>query len=141
VQGKEVILGNLMMKEREAIVNQVSKKIGFQGNDKNIFLSRVKSSLDYYLPWSQLKCIANALDMMDYTAYTQYEIRKIYENDARDYITPKLKELGFSYMEPEPKKIGGFNIDIYATTSNIIFEALQKIAEKHGLIYEIDKFY
>jgi len=115
VEGKEVILGNLTMNEREEIVNQVSKKIGFQGNDKKIFLSRVKSSLDYYLPRTQLKCIANILDMMDYTAYTQYEIRKIYESDARDYITPKLKELGFSYVDPESKKIGGFNIDIYAT--------------------------
>ena len=53
--------------------------------------------------------------MMDYTTYTQYNIRKIYKINAMDYITLKLKELGFFYVEPESKKIGGFNIDIYAT--------------------------
>lgn len=61
--------------------------------------------------------------MIDYTTYAQYEIRKIYESNPMDYITSKLKELGFSYVEPEPKKIGSFNIDIYAIalTSQAIY--------------------
>ncbi len=115
VESKEVILGNLTLQEREEIVKQVSDKIGFHGNDRQNFLSKVKSSLDYYLPRSLLRCIANVLDMMEYTAYTDYEIRKLYEKDARNFISPKLKELGFSHIEPDVKKIGGYDLDIYAT--------------------------
>jgi len=116
VDGKEVILGNLNLSEREEIVNQVSHKIGFQDNDKRAFLAKVKGSMDYYLPRSLLRCIANILDMMEYTAYTDYEIRKIYEKDARNFITPILKEKGFTYVEPEVKKIGDYNVDIFATS-------------------------
>ena len=146
VQGKEIVLGNLTMKEREEIVNQVSKKIGFQGNDKKIFLSKVKSSLDYYLPRTQLKCIANVLDMMDYTAYSQYEIRKIYENDARDYITPKLKELGFPYIKHDVKKIGGYNVDIFAEASTDRTKYIPKafgevsMIRRSGISGKVEKF-
>ncbi|MFW9873966.1 MAG: hypothetical protein ACFFG0_12740 [Candidatus Thorarchaeota archaeon] len=114
VEGKEIFLGNLNIKEREEIITQVSEKIGFQGNDRNSFLLKVKSSLDYYLPRSILRCIANILDMMDYTAYTDYEIRKLYEKGARSFISPKLKEWGFPHIEPDVKKVGGYDLDIFA---------------------------
>ncbi|MFX0072775.1 MAG: hypothetical protein ACFFAO_16965, partial [Candidatus Hermodarchaeota archaeon] len=115
VDGKEVILGNLNLKEREEIIKQISSKIGFHGDDKKSFLNKVKSSLDYYIPRSLLRCIANILDMMEYTAYTDYEIRKLYENDARDFISPMLKDNGFTYIEPGVKNIGGYDLDIFAS--------------------------
>ena len=115
IEGKEVVLGNLSINEREEIVNQVSRKIGFQADDRKLFLSKVKSSLDYYLPRTLLRCIANVLDMMEYTAYTDFEIRNLYEKNARDFMTVKLKELGFNFIEPTVKKIGGYNVDILAT--------------------------
>ena len=115
IEGKEVVLGNLSINEREEIVNQVSRKIGFQADDRKVFLSKVKSSLDYYLPRTLLRCIANVLDMMEYTAYTGFEIRNLYEKNARAFMAIKLKELGFSFIEPTVKKIGGYNVDILAT--------------------------
>jgi len=117
VENKEIILGNLTLNEREEIVNQVSSKIGFQKNDRSVFLSKVKNSLDYYLPRYLLQCIANILDMMEYTAYTDYEIRKLYEKDARNYIAPTLKDKGFPHIESVEKKIGGYKVDIFASAS------------------------
>ena len=32
---------------------------------------------------------------------TDFEIRKLYEKDARAFITPKLKELGFNTMNTQ----------------------------------------
>jgi hypothetical protein len=52
---------------------------------------------------------------MDFVGYTQYEIRKIYEDDARTYMKDILRSKGFVHLEPEEKKIGDYNIDIYAT--------------------------
>ena len=146
VEGKEIILGNLTLNEREEIVNQVSSKIGFQKNDRSVFLSKVKSSLDYYLPRYLLQCIANILDMMEYTAYTDFEVRKLYEKDARNYISPKLKERGFKFIEPDVKKIGGYNVDIFATapTSRAKYrkQAFGEVTmiKRAGMVDKIEKF-
>lgn len=146
VEGKEVVLGNLNLNEREEIVNQVSSKIGFQDSDERIFRSKVKSSLDYYLPRNLLRCIANVLDMMEYTAYTDYEIRKLYENNARDFITPKLKEMGFTYIEPTEKKIGGYAVDIFASAptsrANYRKKAFGEVTmmSRTGMVGKIEKF-
>ncbi|MFX1487981.1 MAG: helix-hairpin-helix domain-containing protein [Promethearchaeota archaeon] len=146
VEGKEIILGNLTINERKEIVNQVSSKIGFQQNDKSVFLSKVKSSLDYFLPRFLLQCIANILDMMEYTAYTDYEIRKLYEKDARDYISPKLKEKGFKFIESDVKKIGGYNVDIFATEptsrSKHRKQAFGEVTmmKRAGMIEKVEKF-
>ncbi len=146
VKGKEIILGNLTLNEREEIVNQVSSRIGFQKNDRSVFLTKVKSSLDYYLPRYLLQCIANILDMMEYTAYTDYEIRKLYENDARNYISPKLKEMGFKYIEAGVKKIGGYNVDIFASapTSRAKYrkQAFGEVTmmKRSGMVEKIEKF-
>lgn len=146
VKGKEIILGNLTLNEREEIVNQVSSRIGFQKNDRSVFLTKVKSSLDYYLPRYLLQCIANILDMMEYTAYTDYEIRKLYEKDARNYISPKLKEMGFKYIEPGVKKIGGYNVDIFASapTSRAKYrkQAFGEVTmmKRSGMVEKIEKF-
>ena len=146
VKGKEIILGNLTLNEREEIVNQVSSRIGFQKNDRSVFLSKVKSSLDYYLPRYLLQCIANILDMMEYTAYNDYEIRKLYEKDARNYISPKLKEMGFKYIESGVKKIGGYNVDIFASapTSRAKYrkQAFGEVTmmKRSGMVEKIEKF-
>ena len=146
VKGKEIILGNLTLNEREEIVNQVSSRIGFQKNDRSVFLSKVKSSLDYYLPRYLLQCIANILDMMEYTAYTDYEIRNLYEKDARNYISPKLKKMGFKYIEPGVKKIGGYNVDIFASapTSRAKYrkQAFGEVTmmKRSGMVEKIEKF-
>lgn len=146
IEGKEVVLGNLSINEREEIVNQVSRKIGFQADDRKIFLSKVKSSLDYYLPRTLLRCIANVLDMMEYTAYTDFEIRNLYEKNARDFIAIKLKEIGFSFIEPTVKKIGGYNIDILATAPTIRMKYRKKafgevtLTSRSKMAEKIEKF-
>ncbi|MBD3213513.1 MAG: hypothetical protein GF311_12975 [Candidatus Lokiarchaeota archaeon] len=47
--------------------------------------------------------------------YTKYEIRLKYEEDARNYMSKLLRDKGFIHIEPEPQKIAGYEIDIYAT--------------------------
>jgi hypothetical protein len=146
VEGKEVILGDLTLKERKEIIQQISDKIGFQHKDKKNFFSKVKSSLDYYVPRTLLRCIANVLDMMDYTTYTKYEIRKIYEKDAREFITPKLKDKGFNFVETDEKEIGGYNLDIYASAPTSRTSYRKKafgevsIMNRSNMVAKIEKF-
>lgn len=146
VEGKEVVLGDLTLEEREEIIQQVSEKIGFQAQDRKIFLSKVKSSLDYFFPRSILRCIANILDMMDYTAYTEYEIRIIYEKDARDFITPQLKAKGFTHVEKNEKQIGGYNLDIFASAptsrTNYRKKAFGEVSimNRSNMLGKIEKF-
>ncbi len=71
----------------------------------------------YYFPRDLLKRIANVIDKMGYTGYTDFEITQIYEEDARKYIEEILKSKKFINLEPEPKEIGGYNVDIYAESS------------------------
>ncbi len=117
IEGKEIILGTLFPDEKDAIINQVADKIGFDKNDKKIFLTKVKSSLMYYLPRDLLKWIARVIDSMDYTGYTDFELRELYEQDARDHMKDILTDKGFVFIESKPKEMGGFNIDIFATES------------------------
>ncbi|MBD3213516.1 MAG: hypothetical protein GF311_12990 [Candidatus Lokiarchaeota archaeon] len=114
VQGKEVVLGQLTNKEKDRIVNQVPEKIGFDEENEKRFFTKVKESLMYYLPRDLLGHIAKVLDTMDFVGYTKFEIRKIFEDDARNYMTPRLKDKGFIHIESEPKKVGEYEIDIYA---------------------------
>ncbi|MEJ2296141.1 MAG: helix-hairpin-helix domain-containing protein, partial [Candidatus Lokiarchaeota archaeon] len=108
--------------------------------------SKVKSSLDYYVPRTLLRCIANVLDMMDYTTYTKYEIRKIYEKDAREFITPKLKDKGFNFVETDEKEIGGYNLDIYASAPTSRTSYRKKafgevsIMNRSNMVAKIEKF-
>lgn len=115
VDRKEIILGNLTAGEKDAIINQVVDKIGFDYKDRNTFISRVKSSILYYLPRDLLKCIANVIDSMGYIGYTDYDIRQIYEEDARNFIKTELLKRGFNHVEPEIKKVGGYDVDIVAS--------------------------
>ncbi|MFX1504030.1 MAG: helix-hairpin-helix domain-containing protein, partial [Promethearchaeota archaeon] len=115
VKEKEIILGNLTTEEKNQIIKQIAKKIGFDRKNRKIFFTKVKGSLYYYLPRDLLKQVANVLDTMDFVGYTQYEIRQIYEDDARTYMKDILRSKGFVYLEPEVKKIGDYNIDIFAT--------------------------
>ncbi|MBD3215561.1 MAG: hypothetical protein GF311_23325 [Candidatus Lokiarchaeota archaeon] len=115
VQGKEVVLGQLTKKEKDRIINQVAEKIGLDKENEKIFFSKVKQSLMYFLPRDLLGHIAKVLDVMDFIGYTKYEIRLKYEDDARNYMSKLLKDRGFIHIEPEPKKIAGYEIDILAT--------------------------
>jgi len=117
IENKEIVLGNLTTEEKEAIITQVADKVGFKENERKMFFKRVKESLYYYFPRDLLKCIANVIDSMDYTYHTDYEIRKIYENDTREYMKDRLKSKGFKHVSSEEKEIGGYDIDIYATAS------------------------
>jgi len=114
VRDKEIFLGNLTTEEKNQIIEQVAKKIGFDKKNRKIFLAKIKGSLYYYLPRDVLKQIANVLDTMDFVGYTKFEIRNIYEDDARTYMKDILKRKEFIHLKPKVKKIGGFNIDIYA---------------------------
>ncbi|MEJ2251598.1 MAG: helix-hairpin-helix domain-containing protein [Candidatus Lokiarchaeota archaeon] len=93
----------------------MANKIGFDKKNQKQFFSKVKGSLMYYLPRDLLRHIAKVLDTMDFVGYTKFEIRKIYEQDARNYMSKILKDKDFIHIEPEPKEIGGYEIDILAT--------------------------
>lgn len=117
VKSKELFLGNLTPEEKNDIIKQVAERIGFDKNNRKIFFTKMKESLYYYLPRDLLKQIANVLDSMDFVGYTKYEIRTIYEDSAREFMKDKLRKKGFKHLDSEVRKIGGFNIDIYATGS------------------------
>ena len=146
VNGKEIYLGNLTLDEKNAIIQQVADKIGFDQEHQKIFFSRVKSSLLYYLPRDLLKCIANVIDSMGYIGYSDYEIRKIYEEDARNYMKPFLNNKGFIYLEPEEKKIGGYDVDIFATAetnrAGYVKKAFGEVTmmQKSNMKQKVEKF-
>ena len=146
VKNKEVVLGNLTTKERNDIIHQVADKIGFHSKEKKRFFSKVKGSMLYYLPRELLKCVANVIDSMDYISYTDYDIRQIYEDDAREFIADILRQKGFIHIDLEVKKIGGYNVDIYATAetkrAGYIKKALGEvtITKKKGMKQKIEKF-
>lgn len=117
VRDKEIYLGNLTTEEKNEIILQVADKIGFDKKNRKNFLIKTKESLFYYVPRDLLKHIAYILDTMDFVGYTKYEIRTIYEDNAREFIKDKLRKKGFKHLNPEVKKIGGYNVDIYATGS------------------------
>jgi len=146
VQNKEIFLGNLTTEEKNEIIRQISKKIGFDKKNRKIFYTKVKGSLYYYLPRDLLRQIANVLDTMDFVGYTKFEIRNIYENDARTYMKDILRRKGFVHLEPEVKNIGGYNIDIYATRetrrSGYITKALGEttIIKRSSMKQKAEKF-
>jgi len=146
VQNKEIFLGNLTTEEKNEIIRQISKKIGFDKKNRKIFYTKVKGSLYYYLPRDLLRQIANVLDTMDFVGYTKFEIRNIYENDARTYMKDILRRKGFIHLEPEVKNIGGYNIDIYATRetrrSGYITKALGEttIIKRSSMKQKAEKF-
>jgi len=115
VEGKEIILGNLTVSEKNAILNQVCDKIRMETAKRKRFLSQVKRRIEYFLPRELLKSIAEILDIMGFTCYSREELRNLYEREARTYVKPILIEKGFVYVEDKPKKVGGYNIDIYAS--------------------------
>ena len=146
IKGKEIFLGNLFPEEKDAIVNQVADKIGFDKNDKKIFLTKVKSSLMYYLPRDLLKWIARVIDNMDYTGYTDFELRELYEADARAYMKDILKNKDFPFLDSNPKEIGGFNVDIFASASTKRSKYVKKafgeatMTQKSGMKQKVEKF-
>lgn len=146
VRGKEIILGNLTSKEKDEIIQQVAEKIGFERKEEKAFLSKVKGSLSYYLPRHLLQAIAREIDSMGYIGYTEYDLRQIYEEDARNYMKDKLKKKGYMHMEPDVKKIGGYNVDIFATAetnrTNYVKKAFGEatIMRKQGMKQKIEKF-
>lgn len=117
IRGKEIILGDLTIKEKDEIIQQVAERIGFDKESEKLFFSKIKGSILYYLPRDLLKTIAIIIDSMGYVSYTEYDIRQMYEEEARNYMRDILRQKGFVYLEPEIKKIGGYNVDIYATES------------------------
>jgi predicted flap endonuclease-1-like 5' DNA nuclease len=146
IENKEIVLGNLTSKEKEAIITQVAEKIRFKRKERKLFFKKVKESLYYYLPRELLKCIANVIDSMDYTYHTEYEIRKIYESDTREFMEDKLKSKGFIHLEPDVKKIGGYNLDIYATApthrSNYVKKAFGEASmiQRSSIKRKVEKF-
>ena len=146
VKNKEIILGNLLKEERDEIIKQVADKISFDEKDRKIYYRKVKNSLLYYLPRELLSCIARVIDTMDYIGYTDHEIRAIYEKDARDYIKDILIKKNFIHFEPKVKTIGGYDIDIYATTetkrAGYISKAFGEVSmtQKSSIKGKIEKF-
>lgn len=117
IKDNEIYLGTLTTEEKNEIIQKVAKEVGFDNKNRKIFYTRMKESLIYYLPRDLLKQIARVLDTMDYVGYTEYEIRTVYEDNAREYIKEKLRKKGFKHLHPKVKEVGGYNIDIYATGS------------------------
>ena len=146
VRDKEIFLGNLTTEEKNQIIEQVAKKIGFDRKNRKIFFAKIKGSLLYYLPRDLLKQIANVLDTMDFVGYTSFEIRNIYEDDARTYMKEILRKKGFIHLAPEVKKIGDYNIDIYVTgptrRSGYITKALGEttIIKRSSMKQKAEKF-
>lgn len=146
VKGKEIILGNLMGNEKDTIIQQVADKIGFEKKDEKTFFSKVKSSILYYLPRDLLKTIANIIDSTGYIGYTQYDIRQIYEEDARNHMKHILERKGFIYLEPEVTRVGGYDIDIYATGATKRTGHVKKafgeatVMRKQGMKQKIEKY-
>ncbi|MHA1648561.1 MAG: helix-hairpin-helix domain-containing protein, partial [Candidatus Helarchaeota archaeon] len=146
VEGKEIILGNLTLSEKDAILNQVCDKINLEGAERKKFLSQVKGRLEYYLPRELLKSVAEILDMMGYTSYSPEELRTLYESEARAYVKPILLKKGFVYLEDKPKKIGGYNIDIYASAETNRYQRTPKavgevtIIQRKAIKEKVEKF-
>lgn len=146
VQNREIMLGNLSKEEKDTIIQQVADKIGFEDKDRKTFLTKVKSSLLYFLPRDLLKCIANVIDSMDYVGYTDYDIRQIYEEDARAFMKDILIEKGFIHIEPGVKRIGGHDLDIYAMSETKRAKYVKKafgevtIMKKAGIKGKVEKF-
>ncbi|MHA1341757.1 MAG: hypothetical protein ACTSO2_17440, partial [Promethearchaeota archaeon] len=146
VEGKEIILGNLTSSEKEEILNQVCEKINMDSLERKKFLKKVKGRLDYFLPRGLLKSIAEILDVMGYTSYSETELRNLYEKESREYIKPILNEKGFIFMNDSPKKIGGFNVDIIASSetkrANRVFQAFGEVTimNRKGMKGKVEKF-
>ena len=115
VEGKEILLDNLTKREKEQILDQVCQKLKMDKNNRKIFQKRVKNRLDFFMPRYLLQSIAGVLEILGYTTYSSSDLKEIYEKEARDFMKPKLKENGFIYIENEPKKVGGYNVDICAS--------------------------
>jgi len=146
VRGKEIFLGNLTSKERDEIIQQVADKIGFEKKEEKMFISKIKSSIFFYLPRDLLKAVANVIDSMGYVGYTEYDLRQIYEEEARNYMKDKLKNAGFTFIENDVKSIGGYKIDIFASgptkRSEYVKKAFGEASTMHkaGMKQKIEKF-
>lgn len=115
IDGKEIVLGNLTSAEKEAILTQVCDKVGMAPPERKAFRKDLKGRLEFFFPREFLQGIAEILDKLGYTCYSSAELRSLYEKEAREFIKPHLIQRGFSYIEPAPKNVGGFNIDIFAS--------------------------
>lgn len=145
-ENKEIILGNLTLIEKDQILDQVAMKIGMESEEKRKFLKKIKTRLDYYTPRGLLKSISEILEIMGYASYSQPEMRKIYENEARNYISPILTERGFSQICLGPKDVGGFNFDIYATQKSQRFNRVPRtfgeitITQRSSMKTKVEKY-
>ncbi len=146
IEGKEIVLGNLTSSEKAAILDQVCEKVNMQPTEKKKFIKQVKSRLEYFLPRSLLKGIAEILDTKGYTCYSASELRILYEKEAREFIAPELKKRGFIHIADKPKNVGGYNIDIYASSGTERFKrtphALGEatVRKRKGIKEKIEKF-
>ena len=84
--------------------------------------------------------------MMGYTSYSPEELRTLYESEARAYVKPILLKKGFVYLEDKPKKIGGYNIDIYASAETNRYQRTPKavgevtIIQRKAIKEKVEKF-
>jgi len=118
INGKEIVLGNLTSTEKDQILDQICEKVNIKNNDRKMLINKIKNTLGFFLPRMFLSTIAEILVSMGYTSYSESELRTLYETEAREFISPRLKEKGFIHIEESPVKIGGFEFDIYATAES-----------------------
>ncbi|MHA1777522.1 MAG: hypothetical protein ACTSWC_12165, partial [Promethearchaeota archaeon] len=146
IEDKEIFLDNLTKSEKEEILEQICQKLKMDRNERKKFLKRVKNRLDFYMPRNLLKNIAGVLDALGYTTYSPSELKNIYEKEARDFIKPKLKDKGFIYVENEPKQVGGYNVDIFASAKTERSRRVPKafgevtITQRKSIKGKIEKF-
>jgi len=146
IEGKEIILGNLTAAEKDEILDQICEKVEMPAGERKKFLSQVKGRLEFFLPRYLLKSIAENLEIMGYTCYTPSELRNLYEKEAREFVAPKLREKGFGYIEEAPKRVGGYDIDIYANSEtnrvNRVSQAFGEVTirNRRGIKEKVEKF-
>ncbi len=72
------------------------------------------------------------------------ELHSLIEDYAREYMKPKLEEMGFTKIEMGPKRVGGYHFDIFATgkpnQENYIKKAFGEIVTGYFSVEKMDKF-
>ena len=123
VEGNEIKISDLSDPEKKELTQKLldeTMEYTFGKINVNSVLSKIKSTLDFYIS-NVIKLISREiLQSIDQFKEISKQIQEIYENDARDEIAiPQMLKWGFKRVNifKKPEEIAGYNFDIFASQS------------------------
>jgi len=118
MKGKEILLCSFTEQEHDAALKLIAEITNLDPMEQSAFEAQTKSKLTYWTtrnnPREFGKYIYEIYNKLGFLKLTPPECRLIYESEARDFITKKLLDKGFTYVAEEPTNISGYNFDVYA---------------------------